>query len=330
MEKLLTIGVPTYNRAGILVELIQTLVKQIETCALRERVEILISDDRSQDNPRLRISGFLDAYPDMIKFRENERNLGFSPNFDAAVRYATGKFVLLMANDDGLEDDALLTIVRALDSHPDIGMAYFDSRVWDSKLSRPCSSFTSRPNQFFERGMDFAIREKSYTPCLISGYVVNRRDWMDTRPERFYSSITIQIPVAMLILAKRSFYWHHETPIVRYRSANGTWSPSNDSIYPFPLLSGYLDACNAVENHYPARTVRALYWSITRTIIGHTIRNKVLGLNFNRKAITAFLEPSFNYNSAFTKLCTVLMKFVFAIPRWCIYVPFRWLVPKTL
>ena len=53
-------------------------------------------------------------------------NLGIAENTNAAIRMATGDFIVLADHDDELEPQALYECVRAINAHPDVQVLYSD------------------------------------------------------------------------------------------------------------------------------------------------------------------------------------------------------------
>jgi GT2 family glycosyltransferase len=61
-----------------------------------------------------------------IRAKRLERNLGISGNSNAALRMATGEFVLLFDHDDLLAPFALYEVVRRLNETPELDIVYYD------------------------------------------------------------------------------------------------------------------------------------------------------------------------------------------------------------
>jgi glycosyltransferase involved in cell wall biosynthesis len=70
-EKILSICIPTYNRAKALDRLLENLA--LETKGLSERLEICVSDNGSSDDTQKVFSRWKDKIP--LRHRRNEKNL---------------------------------------------------------------------------------------------------------------------------------------------------------------------------------------------------------------------------------------------------------------
>ncbi|MGQ9847756.1 MAG: glycosyltransferase, partial [Bacteroidales bacterium] len=107
--------IANYNYGRFLAEAIES--------ALRQTVipeEILFIDDCSEDNS-LEIAY---RYKERIKIVKNERNLGIVDNFNKAVSLTCGDYICILGADNRLRSDYIEKCKLALDTHPDVAIAY--------------------------------------------------------------------------------------------------------------------------------------------------------------------------------------------------------------
>jgi glycosyltransferase involved in cell wall biosynthesis len=103
-EYLLTIAIPTYNRAKILDGSLAIL--KLQFSSLKYPVEIIISDNCSSDNTADIVEKHIcDGMP--IKYIRNQENLGMDGNFVQCFRMAKGQYVWCLGDDDYLAEGAL-------------------------------------------------------------------------------------------------------------------------------------------------------------------------------------------------------------------------------
>jgi glycosyltransferase involved in cell wall biosynthesis len=93
---LLTIAIPTYNRAGCLKELLSVLADQLKD---ELRVELIISDNASPDDTSSVVQDFL-ARGLRARYIRNAQNVGADANFLQCFEQALGKYVWLFSDDD--------------------------------------------------------------------------------------------------------------------------------------------------------------------------------------------------------------------------------------
>ena len=106
---LLSICIPTWNRAEFLEKSLISIYNQINTIPFGE-IELYISDNCSDDST----SEVVDKYIQLgipITYNRNECNLGAAKNFLQCMRWASGKYILLLGDDDILKAGAINTIL---------------------------------------------------------------------------------------------------------------------------------------------------------------------------------------------------------------------------
>jgi glycosyltransferase involved in cell wall biosynthesis len=104
----LTIAVPTYNRASCLRELLSGLADQLKN---ESRVELIISDNASPDETPAVVEGFV-AHGLEVRYIRNTENIGPDANFLQCFEQARGKYVWLFSDDDLIIPGGVSKIVR--------------------------------------------------------------------------------------------------------------------------------------------------------------------------------------------------------------------------
>jgi abequosyltransferase len=104
---LLTIAVPTHNRAGCLRELLSGLAEQLKSELL---VELIISDNASSDETPAVIQEFV-ARGLHVRYIRNTHNIGPDANFLQCFEQARGKYVWLFSDDDLIVPGGIAKIV---------------------------------------------------------------------------------------------------------------------------------------------------------------------------------------------------------------------------
>src|SRR3989344_9093634 len=111
MEKqpLLSIAIPTYNRAGFLQILFDNIVPQI--IAADDAIQICISNNASTDNTRPVIANVEEKHPGLIKYHQQERNFGAHVNFLKVMDMSDGQFVWLLGDDDLVVESGIKKLI---------------------------------------------------------------------------------------------------------------------------------------------------------------------------------------------------------------------------
>lgn len=109
----LSVAIPTYNRAETLRRQLQSLLGQIVGC--QEDIEIVVSDNASSDSTRSVVDEMRQHFP-VLKYVRNAQNLGLLQNVDRAARACEGDYVWFVGDDDVLMPFALETVVNTIRS----------------------------------------------------------------------------------------------------------------------------------------------------------------------------------------------------------------------
>jgi len=108
---LVSIALCTYNGAKYLSEQLDTLVNQTY-----KAIEIIIVDDCSIDQTVDIVNSYAARYP-QIKVFQNENNLGFTGNFEKAVKLCSGEYIALCDQDDLWDLKKIELQVRGIKDH---------------------------------------------------------------------------------------------------------------------------------------------------------------------------------------------------------------------
>lgn len=120
---LISVIIPTYNRSAYLKEAIASVISQTYT-----NLEIIVSDDCSDESPQPIIDSFHDA---RIRLRRNSRNFGIGLNATHAFAEANGKYVASLNDDDRWEKKFLEKLVHPLEENSELALAFCDYYVMD-------------------------------------------------------------------------------------------------------------------------------------------------------------------------------------------------------
>ena len=115
MAPILSICIPTYNRAELLRLMLRSLAPQV--AELDKEVELIVSDNCSPDHTRQVVQEGRQYGP--IRYHRNERNLGVARNMLILTNnLAGGEFCCFLGDDDMLVKGKLGKIVHLLESEP--------------------------------------------------------------------------------------------------------------------------------------------------------------------------------------------------------------------
>lgn len=106
---LLSICIPTYNRAEVLAGTLGKLLTDPDFDP--QKVEVLVSDNASPDNTAEVVA----RYP-VVKYRRNDENLGYARNFGAVFAMAKGDYVRMMNDTASLKPGMLKKMLDTVEA----------------------------------------------------------------------------------------------------------------------------------------------------------------------------------------------------------------------
>lgn len=147
----LTVGIPTYNRAGWLRETIASVLAQTFTS-----FRLIVSDNASDDDTPDVVRSSGDARIDYLR---SERNLGAIGNLNRLIELAETEFLVIVPDDDVLYPDYLGAAVKLLERSEGLGLAHsaFDFIDAQSRVIRRVKPVPSLSSVKVER-RDLALK----------------------------------------------------------------------------------------------------------------------------------------------------------------------------
>jgi GT2 family glycosyltransferase len=153
-----TVGVPTYNRAGSLARALESVLAQTHA-----DLELVVSDNASTDGTPATCAAFAER-DDRVRVLRQPRNLGLTENFNRLLREAAGEIVMVLADDDWLEPTYVEHCLAALDADPGLVLASGGARYHGDGLAPAAGAEVDlldddperRVRRYFERVRDNA------------------------------------------------------------------------------------------------------------------------------------------------------------------------------
>ena len=107
---LITIAVPTYNRAALVCDCVRSALAQSY-----RNIEVLISDNASSDDTVASLNAIDD---DRLRVLTSSENVGPNGNFDKCVREARGEYLVLAGDDTTFHPQFLEKCVKVAEAEP--------------------------------------------------------------------------------------------------------------------------------------------------------------------------------------------------------------------
>lgn len=134
-QKLVSIGMPTYNRAHLLRRSLDSLLAQTY-----KNFELIISDDGSVDDTEKICTQYAER-DKRIRYIRHPKNIGHVVNFEYVMRQANGDYFMWAADDDYWDKTFVEKLLDALKQNPKASLAmssyrriFSDGEIYDTVL----------------------------------------------------------------------------------------------------------------------------------------------------------------------------------------------------
>jgi glycosyltransferase involved in cell wall biosynthesis len=117
-DKLLSICVPAYNRPIWFTRALSSVISNLDLIN-RKLIEVIISDDSTSDECFLITEQIFKPINIDYRYVSNQPRLGMAANWNNSIKLASGKYVLILHDDDFLLDGAITKIIRAINKYKD-------------------------------------------------------------------------------------------------------------------------------------------------------------------------------------------------------------------
>jgi len=137
VAELLSIGIPTFNRAPFLKDLLLALEQQIQQDKIPvTAVRILVSDNASADATSEVVRAVAARLPHLTYFR-HPQNIGFTRNAMTCVRQARGRYCWICGDDELLQAGGLKALLDLLKADPALSLVVNLRTGYSCRLNRP-------------------------------------------------------------------------------------------------------------------------------------------------------------------------------------------------
>lgn len=125
MNKILSICLPTFNRAEELDNQLTWLFKEIQ--GFEDECEVIVSDNCSSDNTQEVVEKWRSLFcKTTFKSNRNRENVGWMRNFACCLNASAGKYTWIVGDDDLVYEGTLAYVLKNLKEKPDLSLLYLN------------------------------------------------------------------------------------------------------------------------------------------------------------------------------------------------------------
>lgn len=169
---LLTIAIPTFNRAAELMVCLSRIVEEIDGLSIDQRslVNVYVSDNASTDGTSEVLAKFKSRGLVELKFSRNSANLGPDINIASCYDFADSSYVWVFGDDDVLIAGSLRKVLHVL-AKKEIDILYVNNYWFEGDYAERLAVSKKQRVFEFEQPLAF-VRRTNVMLTFISGLVV--------------------------------------------------------------------------------------------------------------------------------------------------------------
>lgn len=182
MNNLLSICLPTYNRANFLDKNLERLIKLCKPL----HIPIFISDNCSPDNTEEIVRNRKKQY-EYIFYKKLEKNRGIDYNMDSVVNSSTTEFSWIFSDDDEIDTDSIIFLISILENHnPDfVLLNNRESNIFTNEIIFNNYLNCEKSNSFISNKT--LLEKYSHQMTLLSACLVKTRLWKSIELKNYKS-----------------------------------------------------------------------------------------------------------------------------------------------
>ncbi len=208
---LISICIPTNNRADYLEECLSSITKQFFNEEIKNQVNIFILNNQSSDNTEEVVKKFVSKYKNIRYINDSEKRK-IAQGIIKVVSYADGEYVWVFSDDDCQKEGCLRSIIQAIrENNRDLIISNIDCFVEKNKIYK-----TNLLKESQDRLFD------------------NRADFFSYLNSKFFNTIDYYTTFCSNWILKRSFYDKNKYIFDIYNN-------QSLDLFPLPSLVFYSD-----------------------------------------------------------------------------------------
>jgi len=189
-----TIVIPTYNRAEMLLCAIRSIQQQTYA-----NWDLLVVDNASSDNTALIVDEAM-RNDSRIRYYRHPENIGMLPNWEFALSKVDSSFFCLLCDDDYVLPGFLQAAMHEMDCHPDIGFCFGRAAVVDNDGRRLGEAPTKMAIGYYEAGYGASAMLKEQNPAtpatMFRSDCAKAVGWFDQRSQ-YVADLDMMVRIAL-------------------------------------------------------------------------------------------------------------------------------------
>ena len=167
MTKLLSITIPTYNRASQLQTQLAWIAKEIK--GFEDECDVIVYDNCSTDQTQSVIDEWQPIFGGTtLTSVRNQENIGGMKNLALSLSESKSRFTWTLGDDDPVDAGTLAFVIQTLRKYPDLGLLYLNYSAYYTQLEQ-MNHDRWLPTDFEQRPVE---GKAAFQRCIESKYTV--------------------------------------------------------------------------------------------------------------------------------------------------------------
>ena len=137
----ISICIPLYNAEKFIKKTINSVLNQT-----KKDFELLIVNDCSTDSSLEIVNSFKD---DRIRILQNDHNLGMHKTMNRCIEEASGKYILILCNDDLITEDCLSQKFSIMEKYENVNLVFSASAIINENDETIMERYPFKQSQYF-------------------------------------------------------------------------------------------------------------------------------------------------------------------------------------
>lgn len=236
-QPLLSICIPTYNRASLLKGLIENIFSEIGKSGNGADVQIVIVDGGSEDNTSEIIQKLTSTGE--IKYYRREKKEGIDKDILKCIEIAAGEYCWLFSDDDRFSTGAINYLLNTLRKERDLTGCFCNRKSYDFKMEREVAEARDWPGKSIKEDHIFTDKAECFKRIgmdlgFISSQVVKRSSWQEIVEGESFGDLSNSCYLMVHIIGRmmdKKFKWLYiSKPMVKQRTGNDSFLKSRGVI----------------------------------------------------------------------------------------------------
>jgi glycosyltransferase involved in cell wall biosynthesis len=312
-KPLLSIAIPTYNRAILLDKLLSKLLPQI--FQYRDIIEIIISDNASEDNTQDIIKKYKlkNKSLQIIDFLQSQ-NTGYYGNFKKCRELSNGHYFWILSDNEHISDNVIPLIVKTIKSNKEFACLYLKN----NKSSKYSNDFQVYDTTFSK----LTDKLEAYKLTLISAVIMlNLKDEDEILFNQFMGNSFLGFLFLCKILSTYNKVIVIEGYIYNSAHAFVTFDIFNSWTNDISECVEYLKNRKVFDDHLKNRFIESYLKNNVHTQVKYMLANKKIHNN-KYKDKRAILNNLYYYYSDIPYFKRVFYTF-YKKPLWFLYIKYN-------